>query len=77
MKTPNKHDISADREILNSSRQFRPAVVRYIGRTNKDFTNGKEYEAYLLSTGIMSGIICTSVITAVKSPIGTDLMTMR
>ncbi|MBO7396195.1 MAG: hypothetical protein J6U16_08795 [Ruminococcus sp.] len=46
MRKPNKSEISADRETINSSQQFRPAIVRYIGLTNKDFTNGKEYEAF-------------------------------
>ena len=61
MRIPNKSEISADRETINSSQQFRPAIVRYIGLTNKDFTNGKEYEAFLLNTEMMSGIICTFV----------------
>ena len=31
-----------------STWQKKPAIVRYIGKTNNDFTNGKEYEAFLL-----------------------------
>lgn len=31
-----------------STWQKKPAIVRYIGITNNDFTNGKEYEAFFV-----------------------------
>lgn len=32
----------------NMTWQKRPAIVRYIGKTNNGFTNGKEYEAFFV-----------------------------